>query len=116
VAENENLSESAFGEKKFHRRTMTRHDIWLRVAAGIIGGLVALLPSQYHSASANSAPANSWFSSYEHLSRAMWLPPWSFLSLAALGLWLYLSRFHRGNIGLALCTGIAIVKTIQTLH
>jgi hypothetical protein len=58
----------------------------------------------------------AWFSSYEHLGRAMWLPPWSFLSLAALGLWLYLSRFHRGNIGLALCTGIAIVKTIQTLH
>lgn len=95
----------------FEKKVMTNRDIWLRVGAGMIGAMAALLPPQYHSAS-----SNSWLKTYEHIQSLMWMPPWSLLSLPALGLFLYLTRFHRGNYGLAFGAGAAIVKSIQNLQ
>ncbi len=89
---------------------MTPRDIWLRVAAGMIGAMVALLPPQYH-----SAQPDTWFSTYEHVCKVMWMPPWSLLSLPALGVFLYWTRFHRGNYGVAFGAGAAFVMTVKNM-
>lgn len=90
---------------------MTRQDVWLRVGAGMVGAIAALLPPQYQ-----SAPPDSLLSTYEHVCKVVWMPPWSLLSLAALGVFLYLTRFHRGNYGVAFGAGAAFVMTIKNMY